>query len=246
MLSGRSISLSLFWLLSHLKTDWPKAGLTGGSAGFPVGRGDGRGWTGSHTLSSCSYTFCSWPPACLITRLCPHHTLPSEGSRGMTLTADTKACVVWMWRKTEEWWENDVLTNCVAEEVRRSGTAGIRHEENRKKSSETLMGEVQDLDQMTCIMSSLLSQSTLRPLLEDHIYESTWSSQTFGQNRKHFSPPRMRSNPFSAGQTCDLKAAVGHSWLNFNEQNQAMTERDHLMASGFKDCSSQDFLSKLL
>lgn len=56
------------------------------------------------------------------------------------------------------------------------------------------------------------------PLLEVHILEkktkNTWSWQTFGQNRKHLSPPRMKSNPFSPAQTCDLEPGVWYTQHN--------------------------------
>lgn len=50
--------------LSHLKTDWPKGCLTGGSAALPVGRSDGRGSTGCSVFPSCACRFCSCPLGC--------------------------------------------------------------------------------------------------------------------------------------------------------------------------------------
>lgn len=64
-------------------------------------------------------------------------------------------------------------------------------------------------------MSSLLSNVTFKPLFEVHIHKTTWSQQTFGQNRKHLSPPRMKSNPLSPGQTCDLEPGIWYTYLNF-------------------------------
>ncbi|KAK5864059.1 hypothetical protein PBY51_001033 [Eleginops maclovinus] len=65
MLSGCSISISFVCPLSHVKTDWPKGRLTGGSAGLPVGGGDGRGRTGCSVFPSCAARSSSCPLGCL-------------------------------------------------------------------------------------------------------------------------------------------------------------------------------------
>lgn len=114
MLSGWSISISFVCPLSHLKTDWPKGCLTGGSAGLPVGSSDGRGRTGCGVFPSCASRLCSylpgWPPTCPITqgRLCPHHALPQWGKWWLKRDSHQQekqwsVCLIlpWMWRKTE-------------------------------------------------------------------------------------------------------------------------------------------------
>jgi len=147
--------------------------------------------------------------ACPITqgRPRPRHALPSEGSGGQKRTPITRrhnGQWAWhlMWRSgREEWWANDVLTNCAAEEVRRNRNGGPRHEESRERK------RALDFGVRRC-SASVRSRGfwpgfTFKQL---HVfYEIIWSQQTFGQNRKRLSPPRMESNPFSPGQTCDLK-----------------------------------------
>ncbi len=230
MLSGSSISISFVCPLSHPKTDWPKGCLTGGSAGLPVGTGDGRGWTGCSVFPSCAFRFCSCPLGVTPTPPNPTTHPPVQSLRDGSVPAtrsavrevvakegshqqETQCLTLDVEEDREEWWANDVLTNCVAEEVHHSRYGGPRHEQReREKERETLEWEVFGLGEIWVFWPVLCPHFLrFKPLFEVHIYKTTWSRQTFGQNRKHLSPPRMKSNPFSPGQTCDLEPGIRYT-----------------------------------
>lgn len=97
-----------------------------------------------------------------------------------------------------------------------------------------------------CCAFLLLSQRTFKALFEEHIYKSTWSSQTFGQSRKHLSPPRMKSNPFSPAQTCDLDAAMRDTRLNLRgAKSNRGGRRWNITTPSFKDCFQETFFKIL-
>lgn len=147
------VSPSLLCLPCHiLKMNWPKGCLTGGLAAIPVGTSDGRGWTGCSIFLSCAYYYCSYPLGFSATTshlsnhsgtaLSPPHT-PQRGKWWLKRTHINKETQwpVWLILDVEEdrqeWWANDVLTNCVVEEVHHSRITGPHHQQTRKRRTGT-------------------------------------------------------------------------------------------------------------
>lgn len=128
------VSPSLLSVPSHLKTDWLWDCLIGTSAGLPVGRSDGRGRTGCSAVTSLRDA--SVPATCSPVR-------EVVAKEGYTSTGDTKASVPGALLDVEEdrqeWWANDVLTNCVAEEVRHSRIRGPRCKEEQEEKKKMRM-----------------------------------------------------------------------------------------------------------
>lgn len=109
----------------------------------------------------------------------------------------------WRWRKTER--SDGQMMYLQTVEQRKSVTAGAEaHVTRRSRKRRTWEREDRwDLG----VLTFTFKQLHLKPLFEVRTYKTTWSQQTFGQNR-NLSPPRMKSNPFSPGQTCDFKPGI--------------------------------------